>query len=193
MIYKTIAADPPWMETGGGGRGTGNHYKTIRSKSDILRVMVTASCWKIADSAHLWLWATTTHLRDALWLMDALGFEYKTMAIWAKLSRQGAILAGMGQYLRHSFEPILFGVRGPDARRLSPSGHGYVDLVESVERASRGRHSEKPAAMYERIEQVSLGAPRLEMFARAPRSGWDVWGNEIADPDDHGEPARPET
>lgn len=178
-LYKTVAADPPWNETGGCGRGTGNHYPTIRSKADILRVMVQAPCWRPAEPSHLWLWATTTSILDAFWLMDALGFTYKTMAIWAKLSRAGEIIPGMGQYMRHTFEPILFGVRGKGARSLAPKGHGYTDLVETVEKAKRGRHSEKPAEMYDLINSVSLGTPRLEMFAREPRDGYDVWGNEV--------------
>jgi N6-adenosine-specific RNA methylase IME4 len=174
--YKTIAADPPWKELGGCGRGTGNHYETIRDKADILRVMVTAPCWRPAVVSHLWLWTTTTSLRDGIWLMEALGYDYKTFAIWAKLSQQGELIAGMGQYTRHTFEPILFGVRGNGARKLTPAGHGYVDLVETVEKAVRQGHSEKPAEMYQLIERVSLGTPRLEMFARKPRKGWDIFG-----------------
>jgi N6-adenosine-specific RNA methylase IME4 len=175
--YKTIAADPPWKELGGCGRGTGNHYETIRDVADILRVMVTAPCWNPAPVSHLWLWTTTTSLEDGLWLMRALGYTYKTFAIWAKLSQQGTLVAGMGQYTRHTFEPILFGVRGNGARKLTPAGHGYVDLVETVEKAVRQGHSEKPDAMYQLIERVSLGTPRLEMFARKPRPGWDIWGS----------------
>ena len=177
--YKTIVADPCWRELGGGGRGTGNHYETIRDKADILRVMVTAPCWRPAATSHLWLWATTGHLEDALWLMRALGFRYKTMAIWAKVSAQGKLRIGMGQYMRHTFEPILFGVRGPGARKLSPKGGSFADVVETVVKAERRRHSAKPVEMYRRIEQVSLGRPRLEMFARDEREGWDVWGDEV--------------
>lgn len=70
---------------------------------------------------------------------------------------------------------LLLGVRG----RLHTLDHG----VDSVIEAPRGRHSEKPEEAYRRIERVSPG-PRLEMFARAPRDGWDVWGNEV-------EPAAP--
>jgi N6-adenosine-specific RNA methylase IME4 len=177
VTYKTIAADPPWKELGGCGRGTGNKYETIRNRSDILRVMVTAPCWQPSDVSHLWLWTTTTSLLDGLWLMDALGFTYKTFAVWAKLDQQGELLVGMGQYCRHTFEPILFGVRGQGARKLTPAGHGYVDLVETVEKALRSStHSEKPDEMYRLIESVSLGTPRLEMFARKPRAGWDVFG-----------------
>jgi len=179
--YNCIAADPPWHETGGCGRGTGNHYGTIRSRADILRVMVTAPCWRPADVAHLWLWTTTTSLRDGLWLMDALGFTYKTFGIWGKTNASGGLLSGMGQYMRHTFEPILFGTRGA-ARSLSPPGGNAQDWLDTIEdplRDRRREHSEKPASWYERIEQVSQHATtRLEMFARAPRAGWDVWGNE---------------
>jgi N6-adenosine-specific RNA methylase IME4 len=45
--------------------------------------------------------------------------------------------------------------------------------------APRGRHSEKPVAFAEVIERLYPNVPKLEMFARAPRAGWDVWGNEV--------------
>jgi N6-adenosine-specific RNA methylase IME4 len=182
--YKTIAADPPWHEPGGCGRGTGNQYETIKDVADILRVMVTAPCWRPAEVSHLWLWTTTTSLEDGLWLMRALGYTYKTFAIWAKLSQQGELVGGMGQYTSHTFEPILFGTRGQGARQLSPKSHGgQKDLVETVVKALRAGHSEKPAEMYRLIERVSLGTPRLEMFARAPRKNWDIWGSGGCQPE----------
>jgi N6-adenosine-specific RNA methylase IME4 len=181
--YSCIAADPPWNETGGCGRGTGNHYPTIKSRADILRVMVTAPCWRPADVAHLWLWTTTTSLLDGLWLMDALGFTYKTFGVWGKVNASGGLIPGMGQYMRHTFEPILFGTRGA-ARKLSPPGGNTQDWLDTIQEPLRDRrraHSEKPASWYDRIELVSQHATaRLEMFARAPRPGWDVWGNEVA-------------
>jgi N6-adenosine-specific RNA methylase IME4 len=42
-----------------------------------------------------------------------------------------------------------------------------------------GKHSEKPEAFQDLVEQVSPG-PYLELFARRRRLGWDVWGNEVA-------------
>jgi N6-adenosine-specific RNA methylase IME4 len=39
----------------------------------------------------------------------------------------------------------------------------------------RGAHSAKPAAFLDIVEQVSPG-PYVELFARAPRLGWDSWG-----------------
>jgi N6-adenosine-specific RNA methylase IME4 len=42
----------------------------------------------------------------------------------------------------------------------------------------RGKHSAKPEAFQDVVESMSP-APRLEMFARRKRLGWDSWGNEI--------------
>lgn len=41
----------------------------------------------------------------------------------------------------------------------------------------RGKHSEKPDAFYDLVEQVSP-APYVELFARRARFGWDYWGDE---------------
>lgn len=160
--YRCIAADPPWQEKGG-SRGADKHYQLL-STPEILRVMVQSPLWQPAPNAHLWLWCTANFLKDGIWLIEALGFRYVTFGVWVKPS------IGIGQYLRLRQEPLLLGVRG----RQHTQDHG----VDSVIEAPRGRHSEKPEEAYHRIERVSLG-PRLEMFARSPRAGWDVWGNEV--------------
>jgi len=42
----------------------------------------------------------------------------------------------------------------------------------------RGKHSAKPEAFQDIVEQVSPG-PYLELFARRKRMGWSAWGNEV--------------
>lgn len=49
--------------------------------------------------------------------------------------------------------------------------------VNTLHEWPRGKHSEKPNAFFELVERLSVG-PRLEMFARQQRLGWDGWGNE---------------
>ena len=49
---------------------------------------------------------------------------------------------------------------------------------DSVIQAAQGKHSEKPDIFAQLIEQMFANCRRLEMFARKPRAGWDVWGNE---------------
>ena len=98
--------------------------------------------------------------------MKQLGFRYITNLVWCK---DGGF--GIGQYLRGQHEICLLGVRG---KTMLPP----VRNVPSVVHAKRGEHSAKPDAAYSAIERVSPGTPRLEIFARRPRAGWTVWGNE---------------
>lgn len=163
--YRTIVIDPPWPESGGGviKRGADRHYPLL-STSAIAGVIESADLWAPAPDCHLYLWATNTHLPAGIDLLARLGFRYITTLTWAKDR------IGLGQYFRGQTEHVLFGVRGfcpiPPDQRLS-----------TLIAARRGRHSEKPTRFYEIVEQVSPG-PRLEMFARRRRVGWDVWGNE---------------
>jgi N6-adenosine-specific RNA methylase IME4 len=168
--YRCIVADPPWNEKGG-SRGADKKYELMKTP-DILRTMLQAQCWRPAENAHLWLWVTSNFLEDGLFILRGLGFRYVSSAIWVKPS------IGIGQYLRLRHELILFGVRG----RLHTQDLG----VDSVIEAPRREHSAKPDESYQRIERVSPG-PRLEMFSRRDRPGWDVWGFETgklnAEPD----------
>lgn len=132
--------------------------------------MLTAPVWQPDDDSHLWLWVTDNYLKDGLLVMEALGYRYVRTRVWVKLAAQGGLAFGMGHYARGQHELILFGVRGRCPRQCRDLG--------SVCEAPVGEHSVKPAKFYEETERVSPG-PRLEMFARKPRQGWDVWGNEV--------------
>lgn len=162
--------DPPWNERGGGRirRGAQKHYQLLKTP-EIIDVIREAHLWHPADDAHLWLWVTDNFLEDGLLVMKALGFRYIRTMAWIK-RRNGKPQIGLGQYLRGSHELCLFGVRGST---MKP-----VKAPPSVVMAERTKHSRKPVAAFETIEQVSPG-PRLEMFARCHRPGWDCWGNEI--------------
>lgn len=167
--YACIAIDPPWAEHGGGKikRGADRHYPLMRYPQ--IEAVVLGHIGhlgeRVADNAHLWCWVTDNFLLDGLKLVGAMGFRYVRTMCWYKAGG-----FGIGQYLRGKHELCLFGVRGrlPAAARNQPSAF----------EAERGRHSEKPARAYEIIGAVSPG-PRLEMFARTTRPGWDVWGNEV--------------
>lgn len=187
--YRCIVADPPWAENGGGKckRGADRHYKTMKLP-DIVRAMLKAPCWRPAEDCHLWLWYTDNFLPHALCLVDQLGFRYVRTMQWVKAEpeRISGVSTdelmpqwwrlqpfGLGQYLRGQHEGCILAVRG--------KGRDLVQHrdVRSVVMAPKNTHSTKPGAAYEAIERVSP-EPRLEMFARAQRAGWDVWGNEVA-------------
>ena len=128
--------------------------------------MRNAPCWTPAADCHLWLWVTNNRLPLGLDIVTQLGFRYLTNLVWVKDR------FGIGQYLRGQHELCLLGVRGQ--AMLPP-----IRNVPSIIHAKRTEHSAKPAEAFDVFNRVSPNHPRLEMFARQPREGWTVWGNEV--------------
>jgi N6-adenosine-specific RNA methylase IME4 len=127
-----------------------------------------------ATDAHLYLWVPNALLPEGLRVMEAWGFRYISNVIWAKRRKDGGPDGrGVGFYFRNVTEPILFGVRG--SMRTLPPARSQVNMIETRKR----EHSRKPDEQYDLIERCSPG-PYLEMFARHPQRGWDVWGDESA-------------
>lgn len=163
--YGVLYADPPWRfeprsrETGM-DRSPDNHYPTM-TLPEILSVPAPA-----ADDCVLFLWATVPMLREALQVMDAWGFEYKSHIVWRKDR------AGTGYWVRCQHELLLIGTRG------APPAPAPGEQPISCQEFSLGGHSEKPDDYAWMIEAMFPTLPRLEMFARGPREGWDVHGNE---------------
>jgi len=117
----------------------------------------------------LFLWAVNSLLREALDVIGAWGFEYRTNLTWVKQS------IGLGAWTRNRHELLLFAVRG------SVPAPAPADRPDSVIEAARCEHSAKPADAYELIERAYPHASKLELFARGtPRPGWTTWGNQAA-------------
>jgi N6-adenosine-specific RNA methylase IME4 len=171
-LYRTIYADPPWKEAGGGQckRGADRHYP-LMSTDEIARLPVRE--WAAAD-AHLYLWVTNNFLEDGFRVLRAWGFRYVTTITWFKGDDDG-LQIGIGQYFRGCTEPCLFGVRGQCEYRTTPDGKRAQGRTGFI--SPRTEHSVKPEEFRAVIERVSHG-PYLEMFARRPVEGWDLWGNE---------------
>jgi len=112
------------------------------------------------------MWATNPKLREALGLIEAWGFEYKTGAAWVKDK------IGMGYYFRQKHELLLVATKGnlelPDENKRP----------DSIFFADRTEHSEKPDVVYELIEKMYPEYNKLEMFSRKERNGWKSWGDE---------------
>lgn len=165
-LYGVILADPPWQfepysRKSGMDRAAENHYPTMPTDA-ICAMQVPA-----ADDCALFLWATAPMLPDALDVMDEWGFTYQTHFVWRKPT------GGTGYWNRSWHELLLLGTRG-QVPAPAP-GEQYASVFEGAV----GEHSVKPAAAAEMIEAMFPQVPLLEMFARAPRLGWDVWGAEI--------------
>lgn len=113
---------------------------------------------------HLWLWTTNSFLKQGFELMSHWGFTYLAPIHWIKPS-------GRGNWVIHRTQTILLGYKEKcrfDLRRYFPN----------IINANPGVHSQKPRSSYDLIMTVSK-PPRLEMFARNKRIGWDVWGDEV--------------
>jgi N6-adenosine-specific RNA methylase IME4 len=177
MKYRTIVADPPWRYNATKGLPTRGykpstaeaHYPTM-SNAEIAAIPVDQ--WA-DDNAHLYLWVTNPRIFGERYpgdvtpitILERWGFRYVTLLTWHKLGSPG-----VGFHFRGNTEHVLFGVRG---RVAIPTAIRQPTLFA----AHKGRHSEKPDRFYELVERVSP-EPRLELFARRRRFGWDVWGDE---------------
>jgi N6-adenosine-specific RNA methylase IME4 len=176
MEYDIILADPPWHfnvwaeNTGKNGRSPDKHYHTMTTE-DICRLNVPSK-----ENAVLFLWATFPMLKDALSVIDAWGFEYKTIAwVWVKLNSSSmGFFTGLGYYTRANTEPCFLATKG---KILKVQDRGIQSIICSPIR----EHSRKPDEQYKKIEKLYPNMRYLEMFARRQRPGWDVFGNEVKD------------
>lgn len=171
--FKTVLADPPWRFTNRTGKVAPEHRRLDRYSTmtlDDIKSLPLADV--VAKDAHLYLWVPNALLPEGLAVMEAWGFRYVSNVIWAKRRKDGGPDGrGVGFYFRNVTEILLFGVRG-SMRTLSPA-RSQVNMIETRKR----EHSRKPDEQYDLIESCSPG-PHLEMFARYPRDGWTVWGDE---------------
>ena len=202
MKYDVVLADPPWpfkAWKGKASRTSDSHYEVMTMK-DIADLKVRGL---VNGNAALFLWTPASLLTEAIVVMNSWGFIYKTIGFaWVKLSRKelspSAMIKavtdgddkalelvrhggkwhrphfGMGHYSRQGVELCLLGTRG--------SMPVTDKAVRQVVFAPVGGHSEKPPEVHAKIERLYPKARRLELFARAGREGWYVWGNEAPNP-----------
>jgi N6-adenosine-specific RNA methylase IME4 len=170
--YQVIYADPAWSyrdKASAGKRGAAYKYM-VTDTASICRLEVREIA---AANSACFMWATFPMLADALQVMEAWGFEYKSAAfVWVKTNKKSdADFFGMGNWTRANAEVCLLGIRGRP-KRISAS-------VRQVIRRPIMRHSEKPPEIRDRIVALMGNVPRVELFARTRTPGRDVWGNEI--------------
>lgn len=175
--YQTIYADPPWRFQNRTGKVAPEHKRLSRYKTMSLEDIKTLPVCELSDDkAHLYLWVPNAILPDGLAVMDAWGFEYKGNLVWEKVRKDGGPDGrGVGFYFRNVTEILLFGIKRKSMpnRTLAPA-RSQVNLI----RAQKREHSRKPDEFISLIEACSQG-PRIELFSRELRSGWDCWGDQV--------------
>lgn len=161
-IFNIIYCDPPWQydfaETD--NRKIENQYPTM-TVEELCELKLPT----LATDCLLLMWATSPKLCEALKVIEAWGFTYKTHCIWDK----GKI--GMGYWFRGQHELLMVATKG----NFSPPESDF--RYSSVYREAREGHSVKPDFYYEWIDEAFKGS-KIELFARSKREGWEAWGNE---------------
>ena len=159
-VFEIIAIDPPWPYDGvydpDFRRGT-CAYPSITIE-DLKALKLPA-----ADNCVLWLWTTNAFMPEACTLLDAWGFNLKTILTWVKPR------LGLGRWLRNCTEHCLMATKGAPR----------VDLKNqtTVLEAPGREHSRKPDEFYALVEELCIGR-RLDYFSREPRPGWEQFGSE---------------
>jgi N6-adenosine-specific RNA methylase IME4 len=161
--FRVLVADPPWRYDKRQGDDThrGRIPYPSMSTDEICALPVGSIAQK---DAVLFLWTTNSQMRQAFDVADAWGFRPKTILTWVKQS------IGTGDWLRGQTEHCLLAVRGRPTIRLTSQS--------TVLHAPKGEHSEKPQAFFDLVEQLCPGS-KVELFARSPRAGWVVFGDEV--------------
>lgn len=165
--YDFIMADPPWQFRVWSSRGDGRAPPYQRQSLEWVKSLPVRDI--AARDCLLWLWATNPMLPQALEVLAAWGFTFKTAGHWSKRTVSGRQAFGTGYLLRCAGEPFLLGVRGkPKTTR------GVRSVIEGRIR----EHSRKPEEAFQAAENLMPGAVRCELFSRQERPGWDVMGDE---------------
>ena len=174
--YRTIVADPPWKY---GVWGVGSEKSAFSKKHNENEIPIPYETMTVeeikalnvddlaGENCELYLWTTQKYLPDAFEVLKAWGFKYCQTLTWCKTPMG----TGQGGVYCPTTEFLLLGRKGkmPKVKRIDTTWW-------NIKRTNK--HSKKPEFFQELIESVS-DAPRLEMFARRKRVGWDIWGNEL--------------
>jgi N6-adenosine-specific RNA methylase IME4 len=180
MKYRTIVADPPWPyeavvsspssrrdnPRGDGVRVVSPFPYSTMAVDEIAAVPVS----ELAErDCRLFLWTTSRFLSEGLTVGACWGFTYRQAVVWHKTGNPSPLGGSVAP--NHAEFLLVFHLGSP------PRLQRWSSSVVSVPAPQCGKHSTKPDAFADLIEQVSAG-PYLELFARRQRLGWDTWGDE---------------
>jgi N6-adenosine-specific RNA methylase IME4 len=172
--FGTILIDPPWRFSNRTGKMAPEHRRLHRYETLSFAEIAALRVGEVAlPQSHLYLWCPNALIREALDIMAAWGFTYKTNIVWMKVRKDGQPDGrGVGFYFRNVTELLLFGVKGK--LRTRAAGRTQVNAIIT----RKQEHSRKPEEQYALIQRCSAG-PYLELFARNKVEGWVSWGDQV--------------
>ncbi len=189
--FGLIMADPPWSYEMRSDKGYAKAPEAQYATMPLAAIKALPVEALAAPNCVLWLWAVNPQLPQALEVLAAWGFTFKTAGTWLKRSTRGKVSFGTGYILRSSNEPFLIGTRGApkttrgtrssvithDARFHGPWEDVWPNGTITIEATAR-EHSRKPDEAYWACEALMPDVQRLDLFSRTDRDGWTAWGEE---------------
>lgn len=170
--FDLIMADPPWRFANYSAKGEEKNPSAHYSCMDLAEICALPVNALARPDCILWLWATHPMLPQALQVMDAWGFTFKTSGVWEKRHPSGKLAFGTGYCLRSASEPFLIGTIGRPR---------FARTVRTVVEGVIREHSRKPDEAYAAAEELAPDAvARADLFSRQRRPGWRAWGDETA-------------
>lgn len=195
-LPRLLAADPPWLfndRLPGDGRGASKKYRCL-STSEIEAFPIPP----MAPDSVLLLWKVGALQEDAFRVARAWGYVPTAEGVWNKTRACPACRGsgqrpeggpcfrcwgsgdvpwmGMGRHVRYAHEAFIIAVRGRPARLRADVLSTFSARVPLV--GGRAVHSAKPDLFY-RIAEALYPGPRVELFARRRRPGWECLGDEL--------------
>lgn len=168
--YNIIYADPPWKYDDKGCRGAAEHHYNTLTVEELKKLPVNELA---ADNCILFIWGTYPMLREMFEVIEAWGFEYKSLGFqWVKLtSTKRKFAFGLGHYTRSNTEPCFIAVKGKP--QILVNNMSQLVITPNL------KHSKKPDTIRRKIVELCGDLPRIELFARDRADGWHAWGDEV--------------
>lgn len=175
--YDVILADPPWSYYGQQDKwGAAAKFYATAPDEAIVRLPVPDL---LTDRGVLFLWATSPRLHVAMACLAEWKLHFRGVAfVWVKARRDGGPIGAQGvrpSIVKPTAEYVLAASRVAKGRPLRLGDEGVPNVILAPRRA----HSQKPEEVRASIDRLYPDAPKLELFARSERPGWDAWGNEV--------------
>jgi len=165
--FKTAIIDPPWpygkASNNNKNRGYVSQEGNQKYPTMLTKDLASLPVGKLIED-YIFLWVVGPFIKEALDLIDAWGFIYRSQLCWHKTTGYG-----VGYWFRGDHELIFVASKkGSEAKRTNE---------RSLFGAPRTRHSSKPDNIHKIVEKHFPG-PYLELFGRNLRENWTVLGNE---------------
>lgn len=163
--YRTIVVDPPWPIAKIKRRVRPNQKEMDYPMMTLDEIKALNIGGISDDVAHCFLWTIDKYLFDSKEILESWGFNYHCTLAWNKTN--GISLYGINRRV----EFVLVGLKGKH------EAYSSRKTIPAAFTAKSSRHSAKPQEFYDYLSV--LDGPKVDIFARNEREGWDVWGNEV--------------